>query len=146
MNPALSFRFFRPNEAGEIARFVAENIPGCERGFGPCVASGVYRDGELIGGTVYHNWNPESGVIEMSGAGKNWWNRAYLKAVHDYVFNTAGCQMAVMRVSENNKRMLRTAVAFGYRKHLIPRLRGRNEAEAIMTLTDDDWRHSKFNR
>lgn len=146
MKKGLSFKFWNARESGAVAWFVANSIPGCERGFGPCVASGVYRDGVLIGGTVYHNWNPEAGVMEMSGAGKNWWNRAYLKAVHDYIFNDAKCQLAVMRVAETNTRMLRAAERFGYSKHMIPRLRGRNEAEAILTLTDDDWRQSKFNR
>ncbi len=29
---------------------------------------GVFDDGELIAGTVYHNWHPDEGIIELSSA------------------------------------------------------------------------------
>lgn len=140
--------FYRPHESGPVAQFVAESIPGCERGFGPCVAMGVFDKDDLVGGVVFHNWNPESGVMEMSGAATSgrWLTRPVLWAMHEYIFETAQCQLAIQRVSEKNKRMLRIATAYGYEKHLIPRLRGRDEAECIMTLTDDDWRASKFHK
>lgn len=146
MKPGLSCRFYPAKTASVISEWVADRIPGCERGFGPCVALGVFRGAELVGGVVYHNWNPESGVMEMSAAGNHWLNRAVLQHMHGYIFDQAGCQLAVLRVSENNTRMLRIAEAYGYRKHLIPRLRGRDEAEAILTLTVEDWRSSRFHR
>lgn len=146
MRPELHYRFHRPQTAAWVAKWVAERVPGCERGFGPCVALSVHRGEEQIGGVVFHNYNPEAGVMEMSAAGRHWLNKSILKAMHEYIFDTAGCQLAVLRVSENNARMLRIAEAYGYRKHLIPRLRGRDEAEAVMTLTDDDWRESRFHK
>lgn len=127
-----------------MAAWVAERIEGCERGFGPCVALTV--GSPWIGAVVFHNYSPECGVMEMSAAAESprWLTRPVLKAMHSYIFDDAGCQMAVMRVSERNERMRRIGRAYGYREYMVPRLRGRDEAESIMTLTDDDWRSSRF--
>ena len=52
-----------------VARFVAMLIPHCRRGFGRCKTIGVIDDaGQLIAGLVYHNYDPEAGIIEISGA------------------------------------------------------------------------------
>lgn len=107
---------------------------------------GIFND-RLIGGVVYHDWNPEAGVMCMSAAGEpGWLTRPVLYAMHSYIFDRANCQLAVMQVSEDNRRMRRIGLAYGYTETRIPRLRGRNEAEMIMTLADDDWRSSKFHR
>jgi RimJ/RimL family protein N-acetyltransferase len=125
-----------------VAAWVAAHIPGCERGFDKPVSIGVVENERLIGGTVFHNYQPEAGVIEMSSAGTDprWLSRKMLAAIFGYVFDQAGCQLVVMRVSERNGRMVKIAEKFGFDGHLIPRLRGRDEAEWIFTLTDDQWR------
>lgn len=106
----------------------------------------VHRD-ETIGAVVFHDWNPEAGVMCMSAAGEpGWLTREVLYAMHSYIFDRAGCQLAVMQVSERNERMRRIGLAYGYTETRIPRLRGRDEAEMIMTLTDEDWRASRFHR
>lgn len=144
MKTALSYKF---GEAG-VEWWVAHTIPGCSRGFGPCYSLGVKEDDKLIGGIVFHNHNPEAGVIEMSAAAESprWFGRKTQYLAHDFIFNQLSCQMAVMRVSERNERALRLIGALGYRGTLIPRLRGRNEAEWLLTLTDDAWRNSKWSK
>jgi RimJ/RimL family protein N-acetyltransferase len=134
------------NEA--VAAWVAANIPGCERGFDKPVAIGVVENERLIGGTVFHNYNPEAGVIEMSSAGTSprWLSRPMFKAIFGYVFDQIGCQLVVMRVSERNSRMIKIAEKFGFAGQLIPRLRGRDEAEWIFTLTDEQWRQHPLAR
>lgn len=126
----------------DIAAWVAAHIPGCERGFNNPTAIGVLEDGQLIGGTVFHNWAPEAGVIEMSSAATSprWLGRSMLRAIFGYVFDQLECQMVVMRVSERNERMVRIAQKFGFDGHLIPRLRGRDEAEWLFFLTEEQWR------
>lgn len=135
------------DEALAVANWVAKRIPGCERGFGPCVAMMVWDNGP-IAGVVFHNYSPECGVIEMSSAAVSprWLSKRVLKAIHTYIFRDAGCQLSVMRVSEKNKRMIRIAEAAGYTGHKIPNLRGKGEAEIIFTLADDDWFASKLSR
>jgi len=133
---------------GIVADFVAKSVPGLERGFGACKTIGVLDNGNLIAGLVYHNWNPESGVIEISGSALNprWLTREVLREMFDYPFKRCGCQMVVMRVSEHNKRLHRQLKAYGFKSYEIPRLRGRKESEIIFTLTDDDWQAGKFMR
>lgn len=134
------------NEA--VAAWVAAHIPGCERGFDRAVSIGVVENERLIGGTCFHNYQPEAGVIEMSSAGisARWLSRKMLKAIFGYVFDQLACQLVVMRVSERNERMVGIARKFGFDGHLIPRLRGRDEAEWIFTLTDDQWRQHPLAR
>lgn len=131
-----------------VAKWVAEHIPGCERGFDGQGAIGVIENGRLIGGTVFHNWSPESGVVEMSSAATSprWLCRPMLKAIFGYVFDQLGCQLVVMRVSERNTRMIRIAEKFGFTGYLIPRLRGRDEAEWVFTLTEEKWRQHPLAR
>jgi RimJ/RimL family protein N-acetyltransferase len=141
----------QPAVAAGIARFVASHIPGGDRGFEGNVCMGVIKTGskpELIAGVVYHNWNPEAGVIELSAASssKLWLTRPVLKAMFAYPFEQIGCQMAVLRVSVRNPIMVSIALRYGFKSHIIPRLRGRDEDEHILTLTDDDWRANRFNQ
>lgn len=130
-----------------VADFVA-NLLGHRRTFGNCTAIGVVDDGRLIGGVVYHEWSPEHGTIQMSAASTTpyWINRTILRTVFGYPFKGAECQLVIFRVAESNGRMRRIAKAVGCKEYLIPRLRGRDEAEAVLTLTDDDWNSSKFMR
>jgi len=125
-----------------VADWVAVHIPGCERGFHNPTAIGVLENGHLIGGTAFHNYNPEAGVIEMSSAATSprWLCRQMLRSIFGYVFDQLECQMVVMRVSERNERMIGIARKFGFDGVLIPRLRGRDESEWIFTLTDEQWR------
>lgn len=111
-------------------------------------AIGVSKDGQLIGGTVFHNYYPKEGIIEMTSASidPRWLGRDMIRAIFTYVFDLLRCQMVVMRVSEHNSRMVNIAERFSFDLYTIPRLRGKNEAEVICTLTDDQWRSSRFNR
>lgn len=131
-----------------IGAFVSGHIPGCERGFSDFVTMGVIEGDQLVAGVVYHNWNPESAVIELSAAAisKRWLSGPVIEAMFHYPFEELGCQMVVLRVSERNTVMCRIAKAYGFDHFRIPRLRGREEAEVIFTLTDDAWRRNRFHK
>jgi RimJ/RimL family protein N-acetyltransferase len=131
-----------------VSDFVASLIPNCERGFSNCRAIGVLDPaGMLVAGVVYHDWNPEAGVIEMSCAAitPKWLTRPILSAIFSYPFRI-GCQMIVFRVSASNKRLHRQFRSLGFRSYPIPRLYGRTEDGIIFTLTDDQWAESRFLR
>ena len=134
--------------SASVTEWIAQHIPGCERGFAGAGAIGVVENERLIGGTCFHNHYPEAGVIEMSSAGTDprWLSRRMIRAIFGYVFDQVGCQMVVMRVSERNARMVGIARKFGFDGHLIPRLRGRDEAEWIFTLTEEQWRQHPLAR
>lgn len=139
----------RPALNRAIAAFVAANTPGCERGFvEPYKTMGVVRGGQLVGGVVFNNWHPEARLIELHGAStdRKWLGREMLAAMFGYPFDQLGCQLAVMRVSERNRTMIRIGEAYGFKSYYIPRLRGPDEGEHVMTLTLEDWRASRFHR
>ena len=122
-----------------IAAFVAAQL-GFIRGFEGYSAIGFGEP--LTAGFIYHNWNPEAGTIEVSGAStrRNWAGRDEVKAIFGYPFDELGCQMVVARHSVDNARVRRIWKALGASEYIIPRLRGRDEDEAIATLTVEAWR------
>jgi RimJ/RimL family protein N-acetyltransferase len=131
-----------------VADFVSQLMFGDDRGFGNSRAIGsVDSDGKLIGGVVYHNYQPEAGTIELSAAATTprWLNKLVLDGIFSYPF-AINCQMALMRVSARNTRLHRQFDALGLRRHPIPRLYGRDEDGIIFTLSDNDWAAWKFRR
>lgn len=143
----ITFEYYTPSRNPEENRRVAEFASSViwDAGhdvFGPHSTMGVYEDGELIAGMVYHNWHDKAGVLEISGGAvtKRWLQPHVLKAMFNFPFDMVGAQMVVMRVSEKNKPLVRMLKRFGFKGVLIPRLRGRDENEWILTLTDDDWK------
>ena len=129
-----------------VAQWVAKHIPDCSRGFGNCRALGVEHNGQVVAGVVFHNWDPVSGVIELSSAAtdRRWMTRNVMSTVFDYVFDGLKCQLAVARTHEDNMTVRKLWKALGADEYLIPRLRGRDAAEAIETLTEESWKRSKF--
>lgn len=132
----------------EVAGWVAGQLG--QQGFAGYFMSaiGVFDGTQIIGGTAFHNYYPKEGVIEMTSASidSRWLTRRMIRAIFAYVFDLLECQMVVMRVSVNNSQMVNIGERFGFTSYTIPRLRGRNEDEVIFTLTDDQWRSSRFNR
>lgn len=134
------------NEA--VGNFVSNIIYGVPGRFSQYCSLAVLDEGVVIAGVLYHHFSPKDGVMEMSAGSldKRWLTRPVLKAMFTVPFDLFGCQMAVLRVSEHNKPMLRIAKAYGFNEFIIPRLRGRDEAEHLLTLTDDGWRDNRFNK
>jgi hypothetical protein len=131
-----------------VVPFVAE-MTGERPDFGQCQTLAVMnRDGEMIAGLIFHGWNPERGVMEVSAAATDprWASRKVLKEAFGYIFGTAGCRMALARTSEENKRVRKLWRAFGADEYLIPQLRGPQTAEAILTVTKERWEQSRLAR
>lgn len=132
-----------------LSRWVADVIwPGAGKGFGNCQGMAVIDGETLIGGAIWHNYEPEAGVVEISSGStsKRWLNRQTLNVMFGVPFYEWNCQAIVLRVSDLDKPMHRMLTAVGFERYRIPRLRGRDEAENVFVLTDEVWRRSKFNR
>lgn len=135
-----------PELYAAICAFASVRIWGEVRSFGPGSAMGVADADGPRGAVVLHNWRPDEGVMEMSAAGDHWLSRPVLRELFGYVFDEMGCQAAVMRVDPANDRMCRIASAFGFQRYDIPRLRGRDRAEAVFVLGDDEYKNGRFYR
>ncbi|MGL5010980.1 MAG: hypothetical protein ACRC6I_13960 [Paracoccaceae bacterium] len=128
-----------------VARFVADLL-GFGRGFGECQAIGFLdAGGNLVAGIVYHQYQPEQGIIEISAAStcRSWLTRANLSEIFDYPFRI-GCRMVVARIGEHNQRARRIWRSLGADEYVIPALRSPQEAECIFTLSAEQWRNGKF--
>lgn len=133
-----------------VSHFVATLIPHARRGFGPNVkAIGIIDDGALIAGLVYHNYDPEAEIIEISGAAlpkKNWLTRGTIARMFQYPFLQCGCQMVVQRTPADDERLLGILASYGYTLITIPRLFGRDRDGVVCSLTYEDWANNRFNK
>jgi len=131
----------------DVERFISQLVPGCEDGFGASRCVGVIDSkGYLVAGWAWHGWNPHAGTIEFSGASitPKWMTRAILNELFAYAFNTVGCQMVMTRNSVTNTRLHRQLKNYGFTRFDVPRLFGRDEDGVFWTLTDSDWKKSRY--
>lgn len=114
----------------------------------PYSTMGIFHGEELCAVVIFENYKPEDGTIEIGVASlvPNWLNRSVMRAMADFVFGDLRCQMAVFRTSEKNKAACRLMERVGFERIIIPRLRGRDEAEHFYCLTDTAWDQNPLNR
>jgi RimJ/RimL family protein N-acetyltransferase len=132
-----------------VAMLVSALIEDCDReDFGDCTAIGVTDGARLVGGFVFHNYNPKTGVIEISFAGndRRWLTRPVLYAAFSYVFDQLGCQLAVARTPAGLKNAVRIIRAYGFEQVTVPRLFGRSMDGIISALTAEAWRANGFHK
>jgi hypothetical protein len=127
-----------------IAEWVADRL-GYETGFGACQALGVVRNGDLRGAVVYHDWQPQHETIALSAfaVDRKWLDRRTIKAVFDYPFSF--CQMVWVQTDLDNPARA-IFLKLGSDEIVVPRLFGRDRNGVILTLTDDQWRKTKYAR
>lgn len=136
-----------PVENEKVGNFVSELIWGKPGLFEKFCTMGVYRDGELVAGVVYHNWQDSEGVVEISSASKTprWATRPVLRAMFRLAFDVLRVRVLVMRISEHDKRMRSISKRLGFSETVIPLIRGDNEAECVQVMHVRDWRNNRLN-
>lgn len=146
MTPLYAGYTHNPDLNKHVGDFVSSRIWGRPDVLRNYCSMAVLHDGALVAGTVFHNWHPESGVIELTSASINrrWLTRDVIRCLFRMAFDEIGAQLAVMRVSEHNAVMIAIARRFGFSEVLVQRARGRNEAEWIFSLGDDEWQSSRW--
>lgn len=127
-----------------------QKMAGMPRGFGESTSMAWLDDAtdppRMVGAAVFHNYQPEAGVIELSGAGLPgvpWMTPATFHVVFDYAFKTCDCQLVVSR-NEPGARQLRIWKKLGASFYEIPHLRGRDRGEVITTLRDVDFYATRY--
>jgi RimJ/RimL family protein N-acetyltransferase len=135
-----------------VAQWVAARIPKmAEHGladFGPSTAIGVLNgDGDLIGGVVYHNWQPAFRTIELSFASTTprWLTKTLITALLAYPFKQLDCA----RVSALTPRKAASARAFldqfGFVREGV-HWRAFGDDDAISScLKRKDWERHRYN-
>lgn len=142
--------WLHPRDGGAyeaVARFLADRIGEYPNGWQVGTIMAVAKDDRIVAAVLFHNWQPRNGVIEISGASDDgrWLSRALLFDLFDYAFNQMGAQ-AVVACMDAGRPLTRIFEAYGFRRYDIPRLRGRDKAETVMVLGDDDWKANGFHK
>lgn len=130
-----------------IVPWVAARIPGC-RGFGEARGLVIAHHDRIVAGVVFHNWDPDAGTIEVSGASEHrrWVSPAVFRTITLYAFDGLNCQAIVARHAESNHAARHIWNAVGASEHIIPHLYGRGQAGCIAVLTEEAWARSRFNK
>lgn len=124
-----------------VGAFVSQGIFGHHDGFRDFASMAVADSGKVIGGTIFHNYHPCEGVMELSSFSdsKRWLTKPVINEMFRFPFGLMKCQLVVLRVSDRNDQMNGIAKRFGFSSVHIPRLRGVNEGEFVHTLTKEAW-------
>lgn len=117
------------------------------RPFANAKAMAFEHKGEIVGGLVFNNWEPEHGTIEVTVAATNprWMTREILSEAARYAFEKCKCHALVARTTEKNPsaRMWRS---LGADETSIPHLLGYGKPQVVFVLTERQWKKSKFRR
>lgn len=124
-----------------VSRF-AERGGFHRRDFGECRVLWGFDGDDVLGCVVVHDWNTEAETAEISALSTDgrFPNRRVAREVCGYVFGF--CQAVYCRTKNDNVR--RWARSLGADEHILPRMGGRAASEALLILTDDAWRQSRW--
>jgi len=94
-----------------VGEWVAERVDG-HYSKKIAAAIGLERDGNIIAGVIYENWNKRSIVSHIAVEGRL--TRDFIGAIFDYPFNTCGVNKIVCPVGSGNIKSQRLATSMGY--------------------------------
>lgn len=142
----------------DVAQWVASQIPHLAKHlgefeygkvFGPCAAIGVIdRNGHLVGGVVYHNWNRLAGNIELSFAATSpkWLTRDIVRALLRYPFDQANCRRVTGLTPRRATSARRFLDQFGFKREGCIR-EGFGDDHAIVSgLLRSEWEAHPLNQ
>lgn len=132
-----------------VADWVAERIPLMKDGadFGLCSALGVVSEtGELLGGVVYHGYQPRFRNIELSFASgsRRWLTREILCALLRYPFEQLDCVRVTGVTPRRATSARRFLKQFGFKHEGCVRRGFGNDDAIISGLLRTEWRRSKW--
>lgn len=82
--------------------------------FGTDIGIGWQRDGRLVAGVAYADWNGPNVVCHIAADGKYWATRAYLRTIFDYPFNQLKVNRITVCVGEGNRASRRFVEHLGF--------------------------------
>lgn len=71
--------------------------------FGTSAGIGALKDGLLVAGVAYAEWNGVNVVCHIAAEGKLWATRQFLWTIFDYPFNQLKCNRITVCIGEGNK-------------------------------------------
>ena len=98
--------------------------------FGTDIGIGWERDGELVAGVAYANWNGPNVECHIASRGPNWLTRKFLWTILDYPFNQLGVNRITVCVGEGNQRSRKFVEHMGF--SLEARLSGAHQSGDLL--------------
>jgi hypothetical protein len=100
----------------------------------------------IIGGVVYHNFDPQYNSIELScyGISNKWFTKYNLNVIFDYPYNQLGVRLIRATFDEDNDKSTRLFKSLNGNMVKIPDLFKDGGNAVIATLKRNDWLNSKF--
>lgn len=112
MKRALSYKLCL--DVFKIGPWVASKTDGI---WSPNRSAGIAKEknGEIIAGILYENWNKASVTVHFAGDG-NWADRYFLAVIFDYPFNQLGVKMMIAPVCSTNQKCIDMVKHMGFNK------------------------------
>lgn len=90
----------------------------CERAGGTWVAGrgtaiGQERNGEIISGVLYEDYNGANVICHIAGVGR-WATRKFLRVIFDYPFRQLGVKRITVPVASSNEKCVRFVQHLGF--------------------------------
>ena len=101
-------------------------------------ALGLRKDGEVVAGVVYENWNGRSVFCHIAIEGRM--TPTYLAAIFDYPFNVCGVDKIVVPVSSENSKALRLVGKMGFTEEARIHNADTNGDIVFLTMARDSCR------
>jgi RimJ/RimL family protein N-acetyltransferase len=101
-------------------------------------ALGLRKDGEVVAGVVYENWNGRSVFCHIAIEGRM--TPTYLAAIFDYPFNVCGVDKIVVPVSSGNSKALRLVGKMGFTEEARIHNADTNGDIVFLTMARDSCR------
>jgi len=98
-------------EGAEIGAWVADRIAG-EFYSKTSSAIGLMKDGVIVAGVIYENWNRASIFCHIAIEGRM--TKAYLKAIFDYPFNACNVKKIIVPVVSNHVKSIKLVTNMGF--------------------------------
>lgn len=105
----------------EIGQWVTKRIPGF-RASPDCRSLGVIREGRVVAGIVFENFNGihiEAAIAAETGS--RWATRPTLFSIFHYPFGTLGCEAISVSVPSTNLESLNLATKLGFEPEALIR-------------------------
>jgi RimJ/RimL family protein N-acetyltransferase len=101
-------------------------------------AIGLEKDGELVAGTIFENWNGKSVVCHIA------WHQmtpAYVAAIYDYAYNVCNVDKIIGPISSNHTRALKLVSKMGFSEEARLKNAAPDGDIVLMTQTPDKCRY-----
>lgn len=135
----------KPDETGEVAKWVCEGLGDELSEYGNNLTLGIYRNGELIAGIILNDLRPNIDVwMTIYSTSKYWATRRTLKYIFWVVFDVMKCRRASLFVSKDNETSIKFVEKCGFiREGLLRQYRDNGQDCFVygMLKSECKWRN-----